>query len=79
MILMLPPGGETLALRIFNLLHYGHNAQVNALVPACCWRWRWRRCCCWHRPWARSLGRQRRLQPGDRAAQERPEPLAWPV
>jgi hypothetical protein len=24
-------GGETLALRIFNLLHYGHNAQVNAL------------------------------------------------
>jgi len=31
MILVLPPGGETLALRIFNLLHYGHNAQVNAL------------------------------------------------
>src|ERR1039458_9902407 len=25
------PGGETLALRVFNLLHYGHNAQVNAL------------------------------------------------
>lgn len=25
------PGGETLALRIFNLLHYGHNDQVNAL------------------------------------------------
>ena len=24
-------GGETLALRVFNLLHYGHNAQVNAL------------------------------------------------
>jgi ABC-type spermidine/putrescine transport system permease subunit II len=22
---------ETLALRIFNLLHYGHNSQVNAL------------------------------------------------
>jgi len=26
-----PPGGETLALRVFNLLHYGHHAQVNAL------------------------------------------------
>jgi len=26
-----PPGGETLALRVFNLLHYGHNAQVSAL------------------------------------------------
>jgi iron(III) transport system permease protein len=31
LILIVPPGGETLALRIFNLLHYGHNAQVNAL------------------------------------------------
>lgn len=31
LILICPPGGETLALRIFNLLHYGHNAQVNAL------------------------------------------------
>jgi len=31
MILIWPPGGETLALSIFNLLHYGHNAQVNAL------------------------------------------------
>ena len=31
MILVWPPGGETLALSIFNLLHYGHNAQVNAL------------------------------------------------
>ena len=30
-ILIVPPGGETLALRVFNLLHYGHNAQVNAL------------------------------------------------
>ncbi len=31
-ILIIPPAiGETLALRIFNLLHYGHNAQVNAL------------------------------------------------
>lgn len=31
-ILIIPPDiGETLALRIFNLLHYGHNAQVNAL------------------------------------------------
>lgn len=31
LILIIPPGCETLALRIFNLLHYGHNAQVNAL------------------------------------------------
>jgi ABC-type Fe3+ transport system permease subunit/DNA-binding beta-propeller fold protein YncE len=31
MILVVPPGGETLALRIFNLLHYGHNSQVDAL------------------------------------------------
>jgi ABC-type Fe3+ transport system permease subunit/DNA-binding beta-propeller fold protein YncE len=30
-VLIQPPGGETLALRIFNLLHYGHAAQVNAL------------------------------------------------
>ena len=30
-LLVLPPGGETLAVRIFNLLHYGHNPQVNAL------------------------------------------------
>ncbi len=30
-VLIVPPGGETLALRIFNLLHYGHNAQVDAL------------------------------------------------
>jgi DNA-binding beta-propeller fold protein YncE len=31
LILVMPPGGETLALRIFNFLHYGHHAQVNAL------------------------------------------------
>ena len=31
LVLIVPPGQETLALRIFNLLHYGHNAQVNAL------------------------------------------------
>jgi ABC-type Fe3+ transport system permease subunit len=31
LLLVVPPGGETLALRVFNLLHYGHNAQVNAL------------------------------------------------
>ena len=34
LLLVVPPGGETLSLRIFNLLHYGHNAQVNAL---CLW------------------------------------------
>ncbi len=31
-ILVQPPGGETLALRIFNLLHYGHATQVQALA-----------------------------------------------
>jgi ABC-type Fe3+ transport system permease subunit len=31
LILVVPPGGDTLALLIFNLLHYGHNAQVGAL------------------------------------------------
>lgn len=34
MVLIVPPGGETLALRVFNLLHYGHNAQVNSLCLA---------------------------------------------
>ncbi|HEX4644343.1 MAG TPA: ABC transporter permease subunit, partial [Verrucomicrobiae bacterium] len=47
MVLIVPPGRETLALRIFNLLHYGHNTQVNALclmllylavVPMALWR-----------------------------------------
>ncbi len=31
LVLIVPPGGETLALRVFNLLHYGHGGQVNAL------------------------------------------------
>lgn len=31
LVLIQPPGGETLALRVFNLLHYGHHAQANAL------------------------------------------------
>jgi iron(III) transport system permease protein len=31
LVLIHPPGGETLALRIFNLLHYGHTADVNAM------------------------------------------------
>jgi ABC-type Fe3+ transport system permease subunit/DNA-binding beta-propeller fold protein YncE len=30
-LLVVPPGGETLALRIFNLLHTGYSGQVNAL------------------------------------------------
>jgi ABC-type Fe3+ transport system permease subunit len=34
LVLIYPPGGETLALRIFNFLHYGHHAQVNALCIA---------------------------------------------
>ena len=29
--LLYPPGAETLALRAFNLLHYGHTAQVNGI------------------------------------------------
>lgn len=31
LVLIVPPGCETVSLRIFNLLHYGHNSQVNAL------------------------------------------------
>src|SRR5438876_4990191 len=31
LILIMPPGAETLSVRVFNLLHYGHNPQVNAL------------------------------------------------
>ncbi|MBI4661823.1 MAG: hypothetical protein HY735_23630 [Verrucomicrobia bacterium] len=31
LVLTVPPGGETLALRIFGLLHYGWNTQVDAL------------------------------------------------
>lgn len=34
LVLIIPPGGETMALRIFNLLHYGHAAHVNALCLA---------------------------------------------
>jgi ABC-type Fe3+ transport system permease subunit/sugar lactone lactonase YvrE len=34
LVLIQPPGGETAALRIFNLLHYGHHPDVNAL---CLW------------------------------------------
>jgi ABC-type Fe3+ transport system permease subunit/DNA-binding beta-propeller fold protein YncE len=30
-ILIMPPGLETMAFRVFNLLHYGHNSQINAL------------------------------------------------
>jgi iron(III) transport system permease protein len=30
-ILVAPPGGETLAMRVFNLLHYGHAPQVKAV------------------------------------------------
>jgi iron(III) transport system permease protein len=31
LVLIYPPGGDTLPLRIFQLLHYGHNSQVNAM------------------------------------------------
>lgn len=31
LILVVPPGGETLSLRIFNLLHYGHSRQISSL------------------------------------------------
>ncbi len=62
MVLIVPPGGETLALRIFNLLHFGHNAHVNALcltllglalLPLVAWVvWRWARATAavWRRP-----------------------------
>jgi ABC-type Fe3+ transport system permease subunit/streptogramin lyase len=62
MVLIVPPGGETLALRIFNLLHFGHNAHVNALcltllglalLPLVAWVvWRWARtfAAVWRRP-----------------------------
>lgn len=33
-ILIIPPGGETVALRIFNLLHYGHAGHVHSLCFA---------------------------------------------
>lgn len=32
LIFVTPPGADTLALRIFNLLHYGHNSQVHAMT-----------------------------------------------
>lgn len=31
LLMVIPPGGETLSSKIFNLLHYGHNGQVDAL------------------------------------------------
>lgn len=31
LVLIIPPGKETAALRVFGLLHYGYNPQVNAL------------------------------------------------
>jgi len=34
LILLIPPGSETLSLRVFNMLHYGHAGQVDAL---CVW------------------------------------------
>ena len=55
-VIVQPPGGETLALKIFNLLHYGYAAQVNALclallglavLPLVAWgmvRWIWKKC-----------------------------------
>jgi ABC-type Fe3+ transport system permease subunit/DNA-binding beta-propeller fold protein YncE len=56
LVLIVPPGCESAAVRIFNLLHYGHNAQVNALcllllltalAPLAAWGcWRlWQRGC----------------------------------
>jgi ABC-type Fe3+ transport system permease subunit/DNA-binding beta-propeller fold protein YncE len=33
-VMITPPGGETLSLRAFNFLHYGHTDQVNAI---CLW------------------------------------------
>lgn len=33
-VLVMPPGMETTAVRVFNLLHYGHSGQVNAMCLA---------------------------------------------
>lgn len=30
LVLIVPPGGDSMALMVFNLLHYGHNPQVSA-------------------------------------------------
>jgi len=52
MVLIMPPGFESVAVRIFNLLHYGHNSQVDALcllllvlalLPLVVWSF-WRLC-----------------------------------
>ncbi|MGD1085573.1 MAG: 6-bladed beta-propeller [Verrucomicrobiota bacterium] len=53
LVLIVPPGGESLSLRVFNLLHYGHNPQVNAIclvlmglavAPLAGWAaWNWAR------------------------------------
>lgn len=32
LLFLIPPGSETLSLRIFNLLHYGHTSQVDGLL-----------------------------------------------
>ena len=34
LLFLIPPGEETLSLRIFNLLHYGHTSQVDGLLIA---------------------------------------------
>jgi hypothetical protein len=65
MILVVPPGGETVALRVFNLLHYGHNGQVNALcltllalavAPLALWRGGSAARCLWPRGGERTAG-----------------------
>jgi len=62
-VLIVPPGGETLALRVFNLLHFGHNAQVNSLclallglavAPLVIWRFA---CCVLRVAWGRRAAR----------------------
>lgn len=49
LLFLVPPGVETVGLRVFNLLHYGHNSQVNAscllllllgIAPGVLW-WGW--------------------------------------
>ncbi|MBU6401533.1 MAG: hypothetical protein KGS61_14545, partial [Verrucomicrobia bacterium] len=61
LVLIIPPGSETAALRVFNLLHYGHTGQVNSLcllllllavVPLPGW-------------WLLQLGRARPRRTGD--------------
>ena len=83
-VLLTPPGGETLPMVVFNLLHYGHNAQVNALclgllllaaLPAALWlagRMLWQLA----RKWPPPPGGRDQNRLGPAASGVRPSPAA---